>query len=103
MSKAVLVMDTPESCRMCQFHYPARDMHTGEYMGGCRIIQTMAVRDPKTKPDWCPLKQMPEKKPQTEFREIKGSMFGVWEVPLLENKGWNDCIDAITGGDDHEK
>lgn len=97
MSKAVLVMGMPESCRMCRFHYPARDMHTGEYMGGCRIIQTMAVRDKITKPDWCPLKPIPEK------MKVCGKYPQADGITPSYKFGWNACIDAITGGDDNEK
>lgn len=93
MSKAVLVMDMPENCIKCRFSYPARDMHTGKYMGGCRIIQTMAVRDSTTKPNWCPFKQMPEK-------------IAVGELDAMDNPkgydcgyldGWNGCIDVMCG------
>ena len=89
--KALFVMDMPESCRMCRFHYPARDMHTGEYMGGCRIIQTMAVRDKTTKPDWCPLKPVPERRKGTDYLDA------IFQHPAFDY-GWNACIDEILEG-----
>ena len=94
-NKAIFVMDMPESCRMCRFHYPARDMHTGEYMGGCRIIQTMAVRDKITKPDWCPLKPVPGKRKGTDYLD------SIFQHPAFDY-GWNACIDAITGGNEND-
>lgn len=47
------------------------------------------------KPDWCPLRELPEKKPESEERECIGSTNGTWEVPLYENKGFNACLDEI--------
>lgn len=86
MAKGVMVVDVPERCGLCQFYYPARDMHTGEYMSGCRIIQTMAIRNPKGKPDWCPIKPINEKK------DVKNA---VTFADLGWIEGWNACIDEI--------
>ena len=63
MSKSILVIDTPERCSMCEFFkktdegycYCGRldfDYQVNEYMKST----------PKGKPDWCPVKDIPEKK-----------------------------------------
>ena len=61
MSKGYILVDMPEKCKKCRFYYPARDMHTGEYVSGCRMIPTMVIREPEKKPDWCPIRELPKK------------------------------------------
>lgn len=80
MSKAVLVMDMPENCYQCPF---------GNDDAECDVIGR-PFNQKKEKPDWCPLRQMPEKKP--EYLSIN-SKKGYCD-------GWNACIDAIGGGED---
>ena len=48
--------------------------------------------DLESKPDWCPLREMPEKK-KTIGTESETER-------IYMNCGWNDCIDAIGGGDE---
>lgn len=84
--KGIIVVDIPEKCKVCRFYYAARDIHTGKYAGGCRIISTMMVRDTGKKPDWCPIKPVPEKK-----NVKKASTFT--DLGFIE--GWNACIDEI--------
>lgn len=43
----------------------------------------------KERADWCPLRKLPEKKP--EEVPVAYSHFGAY------NDGWNACIDEITG------
>ena len=68
-------------------------------------VQTSSNQDPlgnavakivdlenEDKPDWCPLREMPEKK-KTIGTESETER-------IYMNCGWNDCIDAIGGGDE---
>lgn len=87
MSKAILVMDMPESCGTC---YLARIVNGNRVMCSIdRITSRDMTEAMENKPDWCPLHPMPEKMqvcgkyPQTD---------GV--VPSYK-VGWNACIDAI--------
>ena len=86
MSKAILVMDMPKNCFDCRF----------QEMGFCEAVHSVGEMIPdddlESKPDWCPLREMPEKKKTigTESETERTYM----------NCGWNDCIDAIGGGDD---
>lgn len=85
MSKAVLKMSMPEACRFCRLRYDYRCFADG----GRRIM------DKSTKPDWCPLRLLPDRKPPMQF---------IGETPSKEqyteyDKGWNACLDAITGGE----
>lgn len=87
MSKAILVIDMPESCDMCDFVdnnqppiYGVDKMYCGFPGIGDDVSDYIACR-----PDWCPLKPMPEYKEEhhtTEYEDIK-------------NEGFNACIDMI--------
>lgn len=59
MSKAVLVMNMPESCFGCNFMYcdEESDTETCQAMETARDIDLIEDR-----PDWCPLRELPEKK-----------------------------------------
>ena len=99
MAKAVLVMDMPETCCDCRF---CRELHEGVEACCeledepndntlCRMIDDYCYH----KPDWCPLRELPEKKEEFELLECEGSMEEVWEFPSLKNKGFNACLDEI--------
>lgn len=96
MSKAILVMDMPDSCMGCNFLYCDAESNSES----CQAREKALVIDFEKvdKPDWCPLREMPEKKKETELRKVSDDE--VWRVPLPENSGWNACIDAIGGGDE---
>lgn len=81
MSKAVLVMDMPKSCNKCKFfnsQYRYCDLKglplkrkDGKY-GKTKISKERA--------DWCPLRELPEKKPKQV--PVAYSYFGAY------NNGW---------------
>lgn len=60
--KALLVMDMPESCDTCVFSSIAYDSELFDE-GKCYCIIKMKSDGivERCKPDWCPLKPMPEK------------------------------------------
>lgn len=76
MSKAVLVMDMPESCQEC----PLKHDNYCEADAEKRSAYFHEI------PDWCPLVLSLEK--MLPDPEEKGNGFV---------DGWNACIDAITG------
>lgn len=79
MSKSVLVIDTPESCCSCYLRGFTLNL---QYCRG----KLKDIKDVSTKPDWCPLKPLPEK------RDTK--MTGAdWNCGY--NDGWNACVDEI--------
>ena len=53
MKKAILVMDMPKSCDGCLLH----GTMIGKQICNAEIKR---VKDESIKPDWCPLKEMPE-------------------------------------------
>lgn len=81
--KAFLIMDMPNSCSECNFQQYAI----------CHAVRKSIVGTPeelKSKPDWCPLKPMPEKKPSAEnFLEV------------FINIGYNSLIDEMIPGKDN--
>lgn len=99
MSKSVLVIDTPENCYDCQFG--TEYCGNLEYEGNCELaeclgnIMTLITEEhygckSESKPDWCPLKPLPEK--STTENDMTDYQCGMVD-------GRNQCIDEITGGD----
>ena len=91
MSKAVLVMNATENCASCPFKTLYGDAgyyvcEAGRYCG-----KKWGRVDLNSKPDWCPLRPMPEKK--QEEVPVAYTHFGAYI------DGWKACIDAIGGGD----
>lgn len=84
MSKSVLVMGTPEDCESCV-------LHGGIFHSFCKI-NCRYIEGLSTKPDWCPLKPLPEKKEYIVPIDNVESQKDIIAV------GWNACIDKITGG-----
>lgn len=81
MEKCILVMDMPSKCAECNFH---------QY-GICHAVRKCITGTPKelkSKPYWCPLKPMPNKK-STEYNPCRN--------PYIV-EGYNACIDEILGG-----
>lgn len=60
MIKSILVIDTPKNCRECKF---------SEYQGiVCRAMGlNKAYNNADNKPDWCPLRDLPEKKEENKY------------------------------------
>lgn len=79
MSKAILVIDMPDSCDVCKFCY-----YTMGETPVCSLENLVA--EPQDRPNWCPLKRLPEK--QTYYLGISDENAG-WV------DGWNDCLDCI--------
>lgn len=86
MSKAVLVLDMPESCDMCNF----TNMVNGKMYCGVPGCGELAEDYIMCRPDWCPLRPMPEKATEDGL-ECYGE--------LKYMQGWNDCRNVIGGGD----
>lgn len=84
MSKAVLVMDMPESCFGCNFLYCNADAG----IDSCQAMEVSRIVDSETyeKPDWCPLRELPEKKETNYYMNNK-------EKGIVED--WNVCLDVI--------
>lgn len=101
MSKLVLVIDAPENCYDCPFG--TEYCGNLEYEGCCELAECLDSDmnliteehydyESESRPDWCPLKPLPEK------------MTGVAQTDHWNSikAGWNGCIDEITGGVDSD-
>lgn len=85
MSKSVLVINTPISCRDCIARSLSDDCNiTNKSVGEHRYN--------KSKPDWCPLQDIPLKKNVRNFNISSGD----FEQKGYQ-QGWNACIDEILG------
>lgn len=84
MSKSVLVIDTPKYCALCV-------LRSGVHHPFCRV-NNRDITDLSIRPDWCPLKPLPERKEYIVPIDNVESQKDIIAV------GWNDCIDEIIGG-----
>ena len=88
MSKAILVIDMPKCCDECNLHY---ERDCADY---CSIgNEYIDINVSKRKPDWCPLKEVPEKKEREIVQETYNGGYSHGIV-----YGWNACIDKILKG-----
>lgn len=89
MSKAVLVMDMPESCFGCNFLYCNADAG----IDSCQAMEVSRIVDSETyeKPDWCPLRELPEKEETVHSQECYTN--GYWSDEM--KAGWNACLKKI--------
>lgn len=92
MAKAVLVMDMPESCDMCDFaddtqppRYGERTLYCNAPGIGDDVTDYIACR-----PDWCPLRELPEKK-----EELPNENYEFGSLGKAFTSGWNACLDEI--------
>ena len=93
MSKAILVMDNmPDKCGECECSYcDYDDPHLNLI---CAVVgDNVSGSD---KPDWCPLREMPEKLP------LQGDVSDLQKMlEEMRRASWNACIDAMIGGGDN--
>ena len=87
MSKSVLVINTPKYCALCV-------LRSGVNHPFCRV-NNRDITDLSIRPDWCPLKPLPEKMKVTGL--YNGEHFKAGGKLPSYKIGWNKCIDEITG------
>ena len=98
MSKSVLVVDTPKNCYDCPFG--TEYCGNLEYEGCCELAECLDSDmrliteehydyESESRPDWCPLKLLPEKDTKNHFPDEFEDGYAA---------GWNGCIDEIAGG-----
>lgn len=99
MAKAVLIMDMPQSCDMCDFaddtqppRYGERTLYCNAPGIGDDVTDYIACR-----PDWCPLRELPEK------MEVCGKYPQPGKPVPSYRFGWNACLDEILKTDGMRK
>lgn len=94
MAKGIIVMDVPEECRKCPFQEVSEENHMWCLVSNldyCSRIHKM-ILDEYSKPDWCPIKQVPERKALT------GDVSNTTKMgEELVRVGFNACLDEIEG------
>ena len=93
MSKSVLVIETPSSCRDCGLRIDSY----GQYEI-CVAHEGYLIVDEHyeegTKPDWCPLRSLPSYKNLKQHTDkINGNMMLSYQF----DQGYNSCLDEIRG------
>lgn len=96
MPKAILIMDDmPECCADCPCSFFERDNPMLNLI--CGVTQEDAYN--VGKPDWCPLRELPEKREINHNKNHYISNF--WTE--AKNVGWNACLDNILKDDGMRK
>lgn len=90
MSKAILVMDMPSSCDMCEMI----EMVNGKMYCGVKGCGQCTEDYIVCKPDWCPLNPVPEKAEVSDCDELCDT--DDWYDSGYAD-GYNACIDEILG------
>lgn len=98
MPKAVLVMNMPEQvCQKCALCYGTKN--DDEYL----CCATGKLAPDGEKPDWCPLRELPEKKESDSFliEAVQNDCFDGTDSDVAyfngKDAGFNACLDAIAG------
>ena len=97
MIKCVLVMDMPSGCSECEFCLEITENHhccqrVSDNNDMCKRQDYDVEFYQYEKPNWCPLKPMPEKRP-TIGKESDNDI-------LCMNAGYNACIDELLKGEE---
>lgn len=98
MSKSILVIDTPKRCLDCPCHFTG--MIKLNPSGKERFIPILCglnnedILSDEEKPDWCPLRDLPEKK------EYNNAIPAEKQWCFESIAGWNECIGEILKGED---
>lgn len=96
MAKAILIMDMPERCDKCPLLLKIPQKN-GLALCLARPTNGQEEYNPKRekswRPDWCPLRELPEKKKILSVEEYEFGGLG-----KAFTSGWNACLDAIEGG-----
>ncbi len=90
MAKAVLIMDMPKGCFSCRFLRIDAEHRGAIESCGALEIGCPVDTEKYDKPDWCPLRELPER--VTEMTDSDD--LGV-EYVRGTMDGWNACLDEI--------
>lgn len=90
MFEVIAVIEDPKCCLNCPFcHIEPEEGYTCKLEKRKEEYMSLCFR-----PDWCPLKKIPEKLNEWDPELIEHQSLG-----LGKHIGWNMCIDEILGKD----
>lgn len=87
--KAILVIDMPKSCNKCELKTHRFGFTTNKMKVGCKFKGDILTDVLSDRPNWCPLKPLPQEK--------EDLYFPCNEYEQAFNEGYNRCIDEILG------
>lgn len=87
--KAILVMDMPSGCMGCNFLHC--EIEENKEYCEAREIRKQVDLAKEEKPDWCPLRELPEK------MQVCGKYPQEDKIVPSYKIGYNACIDEILG------
>lgn len=85
--KAIMIVDMPENCAKCDY---LAENYDGDNICALKSEDEhyKIIENVDRKPDWCPLRELPE---------AKSEEFGQTIVNSARAEGWNACLREITG------
>ena len=111
MSKSILIIDTPESCREC----PAYEYNVPSSTCYCNAVHDdIGYARPARKlnkpaeynfpiPDWCPLTSLPLHKDLSHYIQRGDSKSMIHTMMGIYDSGYNQCLDDLQKGASNEK
>lgn len=96
MGKSILVMETPKACSNCKLckvldRWECACCTLRRDLKEQNLYREIDVVYYQEKPDWCPLREMPERADHPDYCDN-----GRYD------KGWNDCLGTILGSGDRK-
>lgn len=87
MSKVIAVIDKPKNCEQCPC------IRINSFYDVCQLAKMSLPFDGKEIPDWCPLREVPQKK---QIEHVEEDYDGGYSHGFTH--GYNACIDEILKG-----
>lgn len=91
MAKGIVVVDIPKQCCECPFFDVLEESNimycSVSELGHCEHLLKF-IENEYLKPDWCPIKPIPNRKSED---------FGQTIIAAARGEGWNECLDEILG------
>lgn len=89
MEKGIIAVDVPKLCCECPFFDVLEESNimycSVSELGHCEHLPKF-IENEYLKPDWCPIKPLPERAYHENYCD--GGRY---------DKGWNDCLNEILG------
>ena len=81
MSKGFILVDVPERCSMCKYMYRTEEDYCFccvEGYGFDYQVNEYMQSTPKGKPDWCPIKKLPDRKRTNNISSKSSSTLAIY-------------------------
>ena len=88
MDKGIILVNMPDKCCNCRMGFENEYYDQFE----CYFKPGTEIKPDEGKPDWCPIRPIPEKKEITGITFSSG--YAEWNLNG-QDRGWNACIDEL--------